>query len=135
MAFAQSASAGGSLQADEVLAVLKTEPKLAAPFLAGFEFEPVATAVRMGNNWPHLGGKRIAPYVLRATSKDASRTNYLVTVHCSQKFLDADGKVLLEVADTPTDEQLTDEIFEKTVKVVEKVTSVSVKLRGPDDDQ
>jgi hypothetical protein len=59
------AHAGGTLSADEVIAVVKGNSELAAA-IEGFEFRCTAFAeVRLSNETvPHLGGKRIGPYTL-----------------------------------------------------------------------
>lgn len=131
----QMAHARGSLPAEEVLAILKKDPKLHAHFTSVFDFDRVATALRLGNSWEHLGGLRIAPYELKAWAKDEKSTRFIVVVHCSQKFLDAQGKVLLEIKSTREDVEPSEEIFKNTVKVVEKVISVSVKFPTPEDDE
>lgn len=130
-----SAFGKGSLPTEEVLAILKKEPKLHAHFTSAFTFQPVAIALRLGSSWPHLGGLRIAPYTLRASAKDEKNTQFRVIVHCSQTFLDAQGKVLMTHDSTQNDGEPTEEIFANTMKVVEKVISVSVRLPSPEDDE
>ena len=118
-----------------MLTILKKEPRLYGHFTSVFTFDRIAIALRLGSSWEHLGGLRIAPYELRANSKDGKNTSFSAVVHCSQQFLDARGRVLLSIDSSQGDVEPTGEIFKNTEKVVEKVTSVAVKLPHPEDDE
>ncbi|BDS05745.1 hypothetical protein NT6N_07850 [Oceaniferula spumae] len=113
--------AGGSVDLGQITKVLKTDPGLWKHLDSTLNFDAGGSATRLGRHWPHLGGARIGPYVIRVTSKSADKTPFELTVHCEQVFYDKDGKVL-----PMKNGEVTDEIIKNTVRVGEKVISVSL---------
>jgi hypothetical protein len=88
-----SVSAGGSIGLDEVLAAVKSEPKLvteiqAATAKAGVKAaDVVCSAARHGNHWTHLGGGRAAPYECTIGERD-------LTIEADRVYFDRQGKLL-----------------------------------------
>lgn len=112
---------GGSLESDPVISLLKQSDALWSCLGSTLEFAPTAEGVRCGSHWPHMGGARVAPYIVRAKLKGAKDYSLLVEVKCEQHFVDASGDEL-----PMQDEKVTDRIVKEAVRVKEKVTSVSL---------
>ncbi len=124
---AAGARAGGSLESEKVIALLKQNRALWACLGDTMEFAPVAAGVRCGNHWPYLGGARMAPYTLQARPKGEKEYSILVTVECEQRFFDETGYEL-----PMKDGEITDEIIRKAARVGETAVSITLSTRAID---
>ena len=102
---------------------MKENKVLHAFVTSTLELEAGGSAVRLGRHFEEVGGMRIAPYVILAKRKGDKDFNMELVVACEQKFVDKDGKEL-DIGDgTPS------EATKAVVDVIEKVTSVSLRIR------
>lgn len=96
--FATAAVAGGSLPFAEVMAFARDYPELARQLdrlVAEEKADPgslVCSGIRLGNQWPHLGGARVLPFECEI----GRRT---VTIDGMVQFLDRKGTVIATVID------------------------------------
>lgn len=104
------AVAGGSLPFEEVMAAVAGTP-VAAQLDAIVKEENanpddlICTGVRLGNQWPELGGMRVMPFECEIGKKT-------VTIAGTVQFLDAKGKVIAMVAGGD-ESQITKQVFRK----------------------
>jgi hypothetical protein len=120
--------AGGTLDADEVLDVIKQEKEIAELLASSLEFRCTAWSDnRLGSEVvPGLGGKRIGPYTLWARRRGSKEGWSLqLTVETRARLQDASG------ADLPDeelpDEELPDEELPGATVVKEELLGVGIK--------
>ncbi|MFD2256570.1 hypothetical protein ACFSSA_07780 [Luteolibacter algae] len=120
------AFAGGSVDRGQIIELLKKNESLWKYLSATLDFDAAGSAVRLGRHWTEMGGARVAPYQIAVKAKGGKEFDLLLTVNCSQKFLNQDGEAL-EIGDGGPSEAT-----ETAVDVIEKVESVSLQ---PLEDQ
>jgi len=121
-----AALCGGSLSTEEALQPLKAAPVLWKYVDETLNLSDTAWGTRCGHHWGFLGGQRIGPYSITATSKSDPSLRLWLTITCEQHFFDAQGKELpLENG------EITDAIIERACKVEEKAISITITPDSP----
>ncbi|WP_411825666.1 hypothetical protein [Luteolibacter sp. AS25] len=119
--------AGGSLDTETVLNLLKKNEVLYKYVTGTLEMSEVAVGVRLGRQFEEIGGMRIAPYVVHAKPRGGESYTMELVVECEQKFVSADGS---EIAILSGDQ---DGDPAKVVDVLEEVTSISLRKISVED--
>lgn len=101
-------AAGGTLGTEELEPLMAQKPNVYAAITSSLVLSESALAeTRLGSHFPHLGGARIGPYTIRATTQDGRSIE--VVLCTSYRLLDGKGRpvseAMLESAET-IDERL-----------------------------
>jgi hypothetical protein len=97
---AKTAFAPGTLDLDEISALLSQQPRIFRALTTGFEIQKTAIGVRLGNHFTHLGGKRIGPYTLWARPRgSAGPFDIEIQVCTSVTFLNSTGRATDDIID------------------------------------
>jgi hypothetical protein len=105
-ALSTPAWAPGTLGLDEVLAAVKTEPKLVAEIERELKKDGrkadrlTCMGARHGNQWKYLGGARAAPYSCVIGQRE-------ITIEADRAYFDAEGQNLGDVEHASFDEAKT----------------------------
>lgn len=111
--------AGGSFDRDaQLLPVLRQQPELAKFLTESLEIDDSGSALRIGPHIPALGGKRIAPYLIRVKPKGQKGPyTFRMEVEADVAFYDAAGRKL---------DKDKDNDYEQAVRVEERLKAVKL---------
>jgi hypothetical protein len=89
------AQAGGSVDSETILAILKKgQPELWAYLSSTLEFAPAGSGIRLGAHFGELHGSRIGPYYIKARPKGATDYTLMLVVETDGHWVDKAGNPL-----------------------------------------
>ncbi len=116
------ANRSGSVSFEEIVPLLQQQALLYEYLTSTLNIEEVGSGTRLGRQWVHLGGARIAPYEFTATPKNTKTGSLLLVINANTIFYDDAGNSL--ELDDPT-------IFDSAIRFEETLLSVSVSAELP----